>query len=100
MSLIGTKDKVSVFKEMRPPVAAQEGNSPLRGARAKQVFELANGAYADSSGYKITKEQVIANYTDDARLADTNWNNRHHISPSEFNGQNHKYYKVSSCFVR
>ena len=27
-------------------------------------------------------------------MSDSNWNNRHHISPSLFNSKNHKYYKV------
>lgn len=71
---------------MRPPVAAAEGNSPLRGSRAKRVFELSSGKYKDKNGFNITQEQLVAQYTDDARLADTNWNKRHHITPSEFNG--------------
>ena len=52
--LIGTKDKVKVFGQMRPPVAAAEGNSPLRGNRAKRVFELSSGKYKDQSGFAIT----------------------------------------------
>ena len=59
MSLIGTKDKVKVYGQMRPPVAAADGNSPLRGTRAKQVFKLSTGGYNDRTGYQISKEQVI-----------------------------------------
>ena len=80
---------------MRPPVASVNGETPLRGSKAGRMFELANGEFEDKSGFKITKEQVVQNYTDDAKIADSNWNNRHHISPSLFNSKNHKYYKVS-----
>ena len=84
-----------VFKNLRPPVAIDDqGKSPLRGKRAEQVFSLANGNYSDKNGYKISKEQIVRNFTDDGRLADINWNNRHHVTPSEFNLQNKSYYKV------
>ena len=39
------------------------------------------------------------NYTDDARLVDQNWNHRHHVTPSGFNGQNHRHYKVSQLII-
>ena len=84
-----------IFSNMRPPVAAEKGNTPLRGRNVKRVFELANGDYEDRSGYKITHDQVVQNYTDDARLVDSVWNQRHHVTPSGFNVKNHKYYKVS-----
>lgn len=87
-----------VYSNMRPPVAAHNGETPLRGSKANRLFDLANGEFEDRSGFKITKEQVVQNYTDDARISDTNWNSRHHISPSEFNGKNHKYYKVSQSY--
>lgn len=87
-----------VFKNLRPPVVINEqGKSPLRGKRAEQVFGLADGNFQDRNGFKITKEQIAKNYTDDGHLVDVNWNNRHHVTPSEFNIQNHKYYKVSPC---
>ncbi len=74
------------FKNMRPPVAIdEEGQSPLRGRRAEQVFKLADGNYHDKNGFKITKEHFVKNYTDDARLADVQWNLRHHVTPSFFN---------------
>ena len=76
-------------------MAAHEGETPLRGKNVSKLFDLANGEYTDGSGFRITKEQVVKNYTDDARLTDMNWNNRHHVTPSAFNGNNHKYYKVS-----
>ena len=56
---------------------------------------MAESEFQDGSGMRITKEHVLKNYTDDARLTDMNWNNRHHVTPSAFNGNNHKYYKVS-----
>ena len=40
------------------------------------------------------------NYTDDGKLVDANWNNRHHVTPSLFNSKNHKHYKVSEISVR
>jgi hypothetical protein len=59
------------------------------------VFKLADGTYQDKNGFKITKSAIVKNYTDDARLADITWNNRHHVTPSNFNSTNHKYYTVS-----
>lgn len=74
--------KVLVYKELRPPVASLDGESPLRGNNARKVFDLANGMYQDNAGFRITKEQIIQNYTDDGKLADLNWNIRHHVSPT------------------
>ena len=86
-----------MLKNLRPPVAIDsEGKSPLRGKKAEQVFGLADGNFQDKNGFKITKEQIAKNFTDDGHLVPLNWNNRHHITPSEFNTQNTKYYKVSS----
>ena len=85
-----------VFKNMRPPVAADKGNTPLRGRKVEKIFELANGDYQDRTGDRITIDQVVQNYTDDARLQDSVWDNRHHIHPSAFNAKNSKYYKVST----
>ena len=85
-----------VFQNMRPPVAADYGCTPLRGKKVENIFALADGDYEDKSGYKITKDQVVQNYTDDARLQDSTWNMRHHVTPSNFNAKNTKYYKVSS----
>jgi hypothetical protein len=48
-----------VFQNMRPPVAAEHGNTPLRGKNVKNIFKLANGGYEDKSGYRITKDQVV-----------------------------------------
>ena len=53
---------------MRPPVAGDYGNTPLRGKNVEKIFELASGEYEDKSGTRITKQQVVDNYTDDARL--------------------------------
>lgn len=78
---------------MRPPVAAENGNSPLRGKNANRVFEFASGM-RDGSGFKATNDQVVANFTDDGKLADTHWNPRHHVSPSQFNGSNHTFSKI------
>ena len=81
---------------MRPPVASHFGETPLRGKNVNQLIDMANGDFADPSGYRMSKEQVIQNYTDDARMTDINWNNRHHVTPSYFNKKNTKYYKVSN----
>lgn len=88
-----SKNNVMVFGEMRPPVASHNGETPLRGKHVNKLIDLANGEFADANGFRITKEQVIKNYTDDARMTDFNWNNRHHVTPSGFNKNNHKYYK-------
>ena len=93
-----SKNNTMIFEEMRPPVAAHHGETPLRGKNVNRLIELANGEFADGNGYRINKEQVVKNYTDDARLKDANWNARHHVTPSHFNSSNHKYYKVS-CLV-
>lgn len=77
---------------MRPPVAAVDGNSPLRGKNAARVFSFASGM-RDPTGFKVTREQVVSNYTDDGKLADTRWNHRHHVTPSAFNDSNHIYHK-------
>jgi len=91
-----SKNNVMVYAEMRPPVAAYNGETPLRGKHVRKLIELADGEYADAAGFRMSKEQVVKNYTDDARMADPNWNNRHHVTPSAFNKTNHNYYKVSS----
>ena len=80
---------------MRPPVASHYGETPLRGRAASQLIDMANGDYADMNGYRLSKEDVVKNYTNDARMTDMNWNNRHHVTPSYFNKKNTKYYKVS-----
>ena len=82
-----------VFQEMRPPVAAINGETPLRGKHVNKLIEMAN-AEADASGFRVSKEQIIKNYTDDARLQDLAWNNRHHVTPSNFNTKNHTQYKL------
>jgi hypothetical protein len=91
-----SKNNTMVFTEMRPPVAAHHGETPLRGKHVNKLIEMANGEIIDSQGFRVSKEQVIKSYTDDARLVDTNWNKRHHVTPSNFNDKNHKYYKVSA----
>ena len=54
-----SKNNVMVFNNMRPPVAAVNGETPLRGAKVNRLFDLANGEFEDRSGHKITKEQVV-----------------------------------------
>ena len=88
-----SRQNTMIFTNMRPPVAAEHGNSPLRGKNVKNIFELANGKYADKAGYRITKDQIVMNYTDDAKLQDSIWNQRHHVTPSNFNIKNTKHYK-------
>ena len=94
-----SRQNTMIFSNMRPPVAAEKGNTPLRSKNAKQIFELANGDYEDRSGQRITKDQVVQNYTDDARLVDHVWNQRHHITPSAFNTKNKTHYKVGICQI-
>lgn len=88
-----------VFGEMRPPVASHYGETPLRGKHVNKLIDMAEGEYADANGYRLSKEQVVKNYTDDARMTDINWNNRHHVTASHFNKNNTKYYKVSQLLA-
>lgn len=88
-----------VFEQMRPPVASHFGETPLRTKGASQLIDMANGEYTDPNGYRLSKEQVVKNYTNDARMNDINWNNRHHVTPSHFNTKNTKYYKVSKAII-
>lgn len=90
-----SKGNVLVYQNLRPPVAAEQGNPPVRGKSLTSIFGLANGNVEDRSGTRITFEQIVQNYTDDGKLDDAQWNRRHHVSPSHFNSKNHKYYKVS-----
>ena len=90
-----SRHNTMIYENMRPPVASEAGETPLRGKGARQIFQLANGEFEDRSGFKITKDQVVMNYTDDGKLVDANWNSRHHVTPSLFNTKNHKHYKVS-----
>ena len=69
-----SRQNVMVFSNMRPPVAAEHGNSPLRGKDQKKVFSLATGKFADKSGFRITKGQIVENCTDGGRLQDSFWN--------------------------
>ena len=88
-----------VFKNMRPPVAIDsQGQSPIRTKKAQEIFKMGEAQFTDGSGYKITKEKIVMAQTDDGRLADVNWNNRHHVSPSHFNKQNKSYYQVFYYF--
>ena len=51
-----SKNNVMVYRNMRPPVAAHNGETPLRSTKANRLFDLANGEFEDRSGFKITKE--------------------------------------------
>ena len=85
----------TVFKQMRPPVAIDtHGQSPLRTKKAKEVFKIGELGFENGSGMKVTRDVVVKNQTDDGRLADVDWNARHHVSPSHFNKQNKSYYQV------
>ena len=94
-----SRHNTMIYENMRPPVASDAGETPLRGKGARQIFQLANGEFEDRSGFKITKDQVVMNYTDDGKLVDANWNGRHHVTPSLFNTKNHKHYKVSESSI-
>jgi len=79
------RNKVLVYKELRPPVAAIDGDSPLRNKLSRKVLEVANSTFQDSAGFRVSKEQLISNLTDDGKLIDYNWNKRHHVGQSQFN---------------
>ena len=63
-----SRHNVMIFHSMRPPVAAEQGNTPLRTKDANQVFRLVNSKFQDRSGQRVTKEQVVMNYTDGGAL--------------------------------
>ena len=44
-----------IFQEMRPPVAAINGETPLRGKHVNKLIEMAN-VEADSSGFRVSKD--------------------------------------------
>ena len=90
-----SKQNVMVFQNMRPPVAAERGHTPLRSKQAKVVFQLANVKFEDRSVHHVTKEQIVTNYTDDGNLQDSVWDRRHHVTPSYFNTKNTRFYKVN-----
>jgi hypothetical protein len=50
------RNKPLIYKELRPPVASIDGDSPIRGPMARKVFAMANGMYEDRAGFRITKE--------------------------------------------
>lgn len=54
-----------IYKEMRPPVASFDGESPLRNKSSKTAFDFVNGMYEDKLGLRVSKEQLVANQTDD-----------------------------------
>ena len=82
------KHNAIVYPEMRPPVAADNGVSPLRGKNALRMFEF--------STQKTDQNTVIKNLTSDGILADIRWNQRHHATPSAFNDKNKTYCRVSA----
>jgi hypothetical protein len=84
-----------IFTQMRPPVAAVECNSPLKTKMAQSQFRHAR-QMRDTSGFKVTKEVVLDNFTNDGRLVDTKWNGRHHVGPSLWNDTNHNFHRVSN----
>ena len=54
-----SRNNTMIFENMRPPVAAERGRSPLRGKNVKKVFGLANDKFESKSGMKISKELVV-----------------------------------------
>ena len=48
------KNNMMIFQEMRPPVAAINGETPLRGKHVNKLIEMAN-AEADASGFRVSK---------------------------------------------
>ena len=49
------KNNMMVFQEMRPPVAAINGETPLRGKHVNKLIEMAN-AEGDGAGFRVSKE--------------------------------------------
>jgi len=47
----------------------------------------------DTSGFKVKTAAVLQNFTNDGRLADTKWNQRHQVGPSQWNDTNHNFHR-------
>jgi hypothetical protein len=54
-----SKNNTMVYQSMRPPVAAELGNTPLRGKAAEAIFQIADGNFEDRSGTRITYDQIV-----------------------------------------
>ncbi len=90
-----------VFENMRPPVAIDnQGKSPLRTKKGVEIFKLGELYVQDGQGHTLTKAKIVRQQTDDGRLADQDWNKRHHVSPSHFNHKNKSYHQVSGLLKR
>jgi hypothetical protein len=80
-----SSNKVLVYSELRPPVAARDGESPLRDRAQRRIFESPESVFNNRVGFAYSKEQLAANIQDDGKLVDPNWNRRHHVIQSAFN---------------
>ena len=86
-----------VFKNLRPPVCIDSSDgSPLRGRQPKRTMRLSTSNHATREGFKVTKEMVVRQLTDDGHIEDSIWNKRHAIHPTAFNDKNSTFYKVNS----
>ena len=86
-------NKYGIYSEMRPPVVAEDLNSPLRGHNAYALQMYAN-IMRDPQNCRLTRDQFSSNLTSDGKLADKRWNDRHHISPTTHNSKNTTYHKA------
>lgn len=77
---------------MRPPVMSVSGYSPIKGSRGKRAFAVMKRP--DRAGYKVTKNDVAKNLTNDGIIINPGkWNSRHQVCPSNFNNRNSNYFK-------
>jgi hypothetical protein len=80
-----SKERIVIDQDLRPPVALHEGRSPIRNT-------LKNSRINSESKRLSPKARGV---TEDGKLVcEFTWDQRHHISPSLFNDQNHIFYKV------
>ena len=103
------KDPFMVIDETeRPPVVAYGGRSPSKSpaARKKGGLDFAKAVGMQSGvGPYITAMNstprgsfggLVSPRSKEQQVGEQRWDNRHHMTPSLFNSNNHTYYRVSS----
>ena len=93
------KDPFMVIDESeRPPLVAYGGRSPSKSpaerARMSREFAKQVGPYVNSSHKGIFDGNVTPR-SNQQKVGEQRWDQRHHVSPSQFNTENHIFYKVS-----
>ena len=89
-------NRVVVYPQLRPPVAAVDGNSPLRGKKYSKVFKVHEKMHQkDPLNSPLNNKVIYENYLDDGKLipTDNQWDNYFSFTKSKFNTQAFTHYK-------